>query len=82
MMARSLAWLTCMFVATLCVDAIAAGAAPPCKYKRDGAGNCLSPAFYKCQKDWKKCTDRCKTSKLAEKCNERCELKYAPSCGD
>ena len=50
-----------------------------CKYKTDGTGNCLSPAFYKCQKDWTKCSDACKGNL---KCLDKCEVKYAAICGD
>ncbi len=50
-----------------------------CKYKTDGTGNCLSPAFYRCQKQWTKYTEACGGK---PKCIDACELKYAPQCGD
>lgn len=63
---------------------LAAGSAEAerCKYKRDGTGNCLSPAFYKCQRDWTRCNQRCKTGPDQVKCNDKCEIKYAAQCGD
>lgn len=53
-----------------------------CKYKRDGTGNCLSPAFYKCLRDWKKCNEHCKKAPEPAKCNDRCDIKYSAQCGD
>lgn len=50
------------------------------KYKRDGTGNCLTPAFYKCQRDWQACSKTCKPNEA--KCIDACEIKYAPICGD
>jgi hypothetical protein len=50
-----------------------------CKYKTDGTGNCLSPAFFKCQKEWTKCSEACKGDL---KCLDKCEVKFAPQCGD
>lgn len=63
---------------------LAAGSAEAerCKYKRDGTGNCLSPAFYKCQRDWGQCNKRCKSAPDPLKCHDKCEIKYAPQCGD
>ena len=54
-------------------------AAQKCKYKTDETGNCLSPAFYQCQRDWKKCNDACKSNAA---CLDKCEIKYAAQCGD
>lgn len=54
-------------------------AAQKCKYKTDETGNCLSPAFYKCHRDWKKCNDACKANVA---CLDKCEIKYAAQCGD
>lgn len=54
-------------------------AAKGCKYKMDGVGNCLSPAFYKCQRDWTACVKACKANTA---CQEKCEVKYAAQCGD
>lgn len=71
-----------LFACCLPVAVSDAVAAPPCKYKRDGTGNCLSPAFYECQRDWQRCGERCKTSRHPDKCHERCEIRYAPKCGD
>lgn len=70
-------------LAAVCVAGAAGDAlAERCKYKRDGTGNCLSPAFYKCLRDWKKCNDRCKTAPEPAKCNDRCDTKYSAECGD
>lgn len=54
-------------------------AAKGCQYKTDGTGNCLSPAFDRCQKAWTKCTEACGGT---PKCIDACEVKYAPQCGD
>lgn len=50
-----------------------------CKYKTDGTGNCLSPAFYRCQRDWNRCVKACKADVA---CQDKCEIKYAAQCGD
>lgn len=50
-----------------------------CKYKIDGPGNCLSPAFYRCQRAWARCAKACNS---ASSCRARCDDKYAPRCGD
>lgn len=82
-LSKALRWfLLGSFACCLPFAAGGAMAEPPCKYKRDGTGNCLSPAFYKCQRDWKRCNDRCRTSRNPDKCHERCEIRYAPHCGD
>ena len=49
------------------------------KYKMDGTGNCLTPQFYKCTRDWAKCSKACKQD---AKCQEKCDDKYTPQCGD
>lgn len=59
-----------------------------CKYKTDGTGNCLSPAFYACQKNWTACAKKCeagkptKDAKGISACKDVCEVKYAAQCGD
>ena len=59
-----------------------------CKFKTDGTGNCLSPAFYACQKNWTACAKKCeagkaaKDSKAVNACKDVCEIKYAAQCGD
>lgn len=53
--------------------------APRCKYKMDGAGNCLSPAYYKCLNAWGKCAKACD---YKSPCNDRCRKKYEGTCGD
>lgn len=59
-----------------------------CKYKTDGAGNCLSPSFYACQRNWTACSKKCEAGKAAKDgkavlaCKDACEIKYAPRCGD
>jgi len=52
---------------------------PSCKFKTDGAGNCLSPAFLTCQKAYGACMKGCggKSS-----CVAKCENKYAGTCGN
>lgn len=52
---------------------------PSCKYKTDGAGNCLSPSFLICQKAYGACMKGCggKSS-----CTAKCEKKYAGTCGN
>ncbi len=50
-----------------------------CKYKIDGPGNCLSPAFYRCQRAWARCAKACNSG---SSCRAKCDDKYAPRCGD
>ncbi len=50
------------------------------KYKQDGTGNCLTPAFYQCQRDWEACSKKCKPNEA--KCIDACDVKYAQICGD
>ena len=57
----------------------AASAGPCGKYKMDGTGNCLTPQFYKCTRDWAKCSKACGKD---SKCQEKCDDKYTPQCGD
>jgi hypothetical protein len=54
--------------------------APPCAYKRDGVGNCLTPAFLACQKAFGACMKAC--GNKAGKCEAACNNKYAGTCGD
>lgn len=49
------------------------------KYKEDGTGNCLTPAFYQCQEEWAKCTKSCNSD---QKCQDVCDEKYSAECGD
>lgn len=52
---------------------------PSCKYKVDGAGNCVSPLFKACQKAYGACIKSCggKTS-----CTSACHNKYQSKCGN
>lgn len=52
------------------------------KYKMDGTGNCLTPAFYKCTRDWAKCSNACKHNLRPKVCADRCDTKYSQICGD
>ena len=49
---------------------------PVCKYKTDGAGNCLSSHK---KRSWAACTKSCGTSVT---CKNACENRYAKICGD
>ncbi len=73
--------LATVFAACLLSLPVPAGAAGRCgKYKMDGAGNCLTPKFHQCQRDWAKCNAACKKGDNA--CLDKCEITYAPHCGD
>lgn len=52
---------------------------PACKYKVDGAGNCVSPLFKSCQKAYGACIKACggKSS-----CISSCHSKYQSKCGN
>lgn len=52
---------------------------PACKYKVDGAGNCVSPLFKSCQKAYGACIKACggKSS-----CTSGCHSKYQSKCGN
>lgn len=52
---------------------------PACKYKVDGAGNCVSPIFKSCQKAYGACIKACggKSS-----CTSACHNKYQSKCGN
>ena len=54
------------------------GKPPACKYKTDGAGNCLSPSHLKCQSDWAACVKNCGN----KSCKNACEKRYSGQCGD
>lgn len=77
---------TCLVLAVLAapVSAFAAGKeASPCgRYKMDGTGNCLTPAFYRCTKAWAACSKACEKKPNAAKCAEACDEKYSQQCGD
>ncbi len=53
---------------------------PPCAYKRDGVGNCLTPQFLACQKAFGACMKAC--GNKGGKCEAACQNKYAGTCGD
>jgi hypothetical protein len=75
--------LVCATIALLLALPGASMAAGRCgKYKMDGTGNCLTPAFYKCVRDWAKCSNACPKTDKANACADRCDNKYAPNCGD
>ncbi len=52
--------------------------APKCKYKTDGPGNCLSPAYYKCVADYAQCNKICAGKKA---CKASCSSRYESRCG-
>lgn len=67
-------------MAAMLLVPVGASAAGRCgKYKMDGTGNCLTPEFYKCTRDWAKCSKACKND---SKCQEKCDEKFMPQCGD
>jgi len=75
--------LLCTSAAVLIALSSGAMAAGRCgKYKMDGTGNCLTPAFYKCTRDWAKCSNACSKKSKSKACVEACDAKYAPNCGD
>jgi hypothetical protein len=75
--------LVCMSAALLVALSSGSMAAGRCgKYKMDGTGNCLTPAFHKCTRDWAKCSNACPKEAKSSACVEACELKYTPKCGD
>jgi hypothetical protein len=77
-----LLWVSAAFLFALSSGAMAAGRCG--KYKMDGTGNCLTPAFYKCTRDWAKCSKACeaKAKASASACAEACDAKYSVICGD
>ena len=52
---------------------------PKCKYKTDGPGNCLTPAFVQCQKSFAACIKACGA---LQSCKKVCNKTYGKKCGN
>lgn len=52
---------------------------PKCKYKADGPGNCLTPAFLQCKKSFGACIKACGA---LQSCKKNCNKTYGNKCGD